>query len=180
MQQMAAAAGAGAGVHSDETSTAIAAAAASAVVNQDAHRPETAPLSAPAAAADTKEVPAWTVKPEEASEIQRVMATARSESAYWDEVFGIKEEPGFRTQTKLGRAQVFVKYISGKEEAAFDVEGTNTVLDLMKQVETKWGCEPCTQRLVYHMRQLDPERTLDSYQIEPDAFLTLVLRMSGS
>jgi hypothetical protein len=71
-----------------------------------------------------------------------------------------------------------VKYLS--TEKTFEVKGSETVHELTKKIEAEWGFAPCVQRLIYHMRQLDPQRTPDYYQIEPNAFLTLMLHMSGS
>lgn len=74
--------------------------------------------------------------------------------------------------------QIFVKTMNGKS-IAFEVEAEDTVASLKEKIAEKEGVPTDQQRLVYNGKQLIDESTLQSYQIEKESTVHLVMRLKG-
>ena len=74
--------------------------------------------------------------------------------------------------------QIFVKLPNGRT-ITIDCEPFDTVLNIKCRVDDREAIKPDTQRLIYAGKQLQDERSLDSYNIQPEATLTLVFRLTG-
>lgn len=75
--------------------------------------------------------------------------------------------------------QIFVKTITGRSEV-LDVQAAHTVMDVKDLLFSKTGIPPYLQRLIHSGRQLEleeEEKTLQSYNIEKETTLHLVLRL---
>ena len=71
--------------------------------------------------------------------------------------------------------QIFVRAVSGDTmllEAC-------SVADLQHQVEERTSIPACEQRLLYGGKQLDANRNLHEYNVQPLATLFLLVRMRG-
>ncbi|KAK7108511.1 polyubiquitin-like [Littorina saxatilis] len=74
--------------------------------------------------------------------------------------------------------QIFVKSLIGKT-VTLDVNASDTVLQLKRQVEEREEIPPDMQRLIFNGKQLEDERTLASYNITRLATLHLLMRVVG-
>lgn len=74
--------------------------------------------------------------------------------------------------------QLFVKLTTGKT-ITLDVQETDAVLDIMKQVENREGwLIPC-QRLVFSGKQLEHDKPLYAYNIKKESTIHLLGRLCG-
>ena len=76
----------------------------------------------------------------------------------------------------LSQDHVMVKTLDGK---TFPIKVTEnlTVMDLKARIQGQEGIQSDQQRLIVHGVQMEDDRTLEEYGIEPDVFVELVLRL---
>ena len=96
--------------------------------------------------------------------------------------YGIGKEATLHLVLRLlggnGYMQIFVKTIVGKT-ITIDVLPSDTVLDVKQKIQRKNEVPVGEQRLINCGKQLEDERTMESYNIQPMSTLQLVLRMLG-
>jgi hypothetical protein len=74
--------------------------------------------------------------------------------------------------------QIIVRTLTGKEKM-IDLPDEIMVLDLKKVIMASLGCPPDTQRLLFAGKQLEDDRSVYDYGIQPQAKIHLVLRNKG-
>ena len=76
--------------------------------------------------------------------------------------------------------QIFLKTIHGNTiTLQIDSTTKNTIKHVKEIIQEKEGIPPAEQRLLYIGKQLEDNRTLDTYDIQSEATLQLALRLCG-
>ena len=74
--------------------------------------------------------------------------------------------------------QIIVKLINGRN-IEFEVEATETILDIKNRLEESEGISALQQRLLLGGRQLKDEQSLEELKVQPGATFNLVLALRG-
>ncbi|KAJ4803684.1 Polyubiquitin [Rhynchospora pubera] len=77
-----------------------------------------------------------------------------------------------------GDMSIFLVEMNGKIKT-LEVETSDTIENLKAKVQEKLGIPVREQRLIFHGKQLEDERTLAEYNIRKENFIHLVLRLRG-
>jgi hypothetical protein len=74
--------------------------------------------------------------------------------------------------------QIIIRTLTGREKM-LDLPDEVMVLDLKKLIMHSLGCTPDTQRLLFAGKQLEDNRSVYDYGIQPQSKIHLVLRNKG-
>jgi len=86
--------------------------------------------------------------------------------------------PSIKRTSATDTMTIFIKTLDGRS-MTFEVKPTETVDNLKKSVEERQNIAPDMQRLLFGGKQLEDGKTLQDYNIGPDATGHLTFRMRG-
>jgi hypothetical protein len=72
----------------------------------------------------------------------------------------------------------FVKTLTGKS-ISIDYDSSMTVQQVKEKIQSMENINVDEQRLIFSGKQLENERTLADYNVQPDSSIHLVLRLRG-
>uniref|UniRef100_A0A8B9VS06 2'-5'-oligoadenylate synthetase like n=1 Tax=Anas zonorhyncha TaxID=75864 RepID=A0A8B9VS06_9AVES len=81
-------------------------------------------------------------------------------------------------RTEPQEMEIFVKDIKN-QTMTYSVRPTDTVLQLKKKINSRQGIPVEQQRLTYDSRNLEDQRTLQHYNVQPKSTIYLLLRLRG-
>lgn len=77
-----------------------------------------------------------------------------------------------------GGIQVSIKTLSGRQQQ-FNFEPSSKVMEVKTALQEKEGIQVEQIRLIYAGRQLNDEKTLEFYKVQPGAVIHMVLQLRG-
>ena len=93
--------------------------------------------------------------------------------------YNIQKEATLHLVLRLrGGMQIFIKTLTGRKQA-FNFEPEQQVLAVKQQLQEKEGIQVDQIRLIFSGKQLNDEKTLESYNIQAGATIHMVLQLRG-
>merc|ERR1711957_626941 len=83
-----------------------------------------------------------------------------------------------RKNEKQNKMLIKIKTLTGKE-IEINVEPDDVVKRIKDKVEEKEGIPPAQQRLIFSGKQMNDDKTVESYRIQGGSVLHLVLALRG-
>jgi len=93
---------------------------------------------------------------------------------YEDSILDLSKSEDTNVEQAHRRMVVFVN-LMGEEEFTFVVQGRDSVLSLLKLVESRTGIAPWQQRITYSGKVLQEKKTLGSYFVQPESTLNVTM-----
>jgi ubiquitin len=93
-------------------------------------------------------------------------------------LIGFNSMAGNLTRTSIPKPvsdTIIIKTLTGKT-IKLNAEPKDSIITIKRKLQDKEGILPGQQRLIYAGKQLEDERTLADYNIQPGAVIHLVLR----
>ena len=98
-----------------------------------------------------------------------------------EQIFGVQELDGrvFNVECKLrGGIQISIKTLSGRQQQ-FTFEPNCKVREVKQALQEKEGIQVEQIRLIYSGKQLNDDKDLEFYKVQPGAVLHMVLSLRG-